>query len=78
MDILNLTFKDSRPDIVSIELTVEQAAHITKLLGKISPASAESPASYEAQSNLYHLFTGCLFNRYWDDGINGYLRGENE
>ena len=77
MDILRLSFKDSRPNVVAIEMTVEQAAQLAKLTGKISPANASSPAAYDAQSNLYHLLTGSLFNRYWEDGVDGYLRGED-
>lgn len=78
MDILNLTFKNSRPDVVSINMTVEQAARLVKLVGRISPANAASPEDYQAQSGLYDVLVCGLFNRYWDDGVDGYLRGENE
>lgn len=74
MIIRRIELENGKPTKIVAELTIEQAAQISKWTGSLSPATGgndETGAMYEALS-------GDLFNRFWDDGVDGYLRGDDE
>lgn len=75
MIIHRIELENGKPTKIVAELTVEQAAQIAKWTGSLSPATSPSPNETTA---MYNALAGDLFNRFWDDGIDGYLRGDSE
>jgi hypothetical protein len=72
--ITRIDLEDGRPVRITAELTVEEAAQIAKWTGSLSPVTGMTGET----SELYGALTGSVFNRFWDDGVDGYLRGETE
>jgi hypothetical protein len=80
MEITNIKLKDNIPDEVTIAMSVDNLASLTKLLGKLSHAdliSRDCGDCVQSSHELHDLFTGDFFNRFWDDGIVDYLRSRN-
>lgn len=70
MKLKRLDFVDggedgATPATVTVEMTIEEAAWIAKTSGQQRGSSPHSP--------IYHCLIGDVFNRYWHDGIDGYL-----
>lgn len=61
---------EGAPETVTIKLTVQQLAEVAKVLGKMSPATG----STEGTSAFYDCAVSELFNYYWEDGLNSYMR----
>lgn len=77
MKIRGIEFDDDQnPAAVTVTMTVDEAAQVTKVCGQLS-AVTEPPAS-AATSALYLTMTGYLFNAYWENGVDGCLRGDAE
>lgn len=75
MRVTNLSFdKNEQPSEVTIVMSVDEAAHLAKHCGKLAPATVQPPDSYFATSGLYRCLTGMVFNAYWEDGVDDYLR----
>jgi hypothetical protein len=72
--IKSIELENSLPVRIVVELTVEEAAQIAKWTGSLSPVTGMTGET----SELYGALTGSVFNRFWDDGVDGYLRGETE
>ena len=62
---------DESPVTVVAELTIEEAAWISEKTG-------QETGSDDATSGLYNALTGSVFNRFWNDGVDGYRRGDDE
>ena len=74
--ITNLTFDaDQDPSEVTISMSVAEAAHIVRHLGKLAPATTVPPESNETLSALYDCLTANVFNACWDDGVDGFREG---
>jgi hypothetical protein len=71
--VKKIKLKDSMPDRLTVELTVEELAHITKWVGGHSPS--DMPNGLES---FYWDATGTFFNRFWENGLNGCLDGDDE
>jgi hypothetical protein len=74
MEIINLTFEDHKPVKATFSMTVDEVAHLAKLLGSMSYNDVDDPNRWEALSDFYDMVTDDIFNRYWDDGIRDYLK----
>lgn len=72
--------KRERPVSVTVTLTLDEAAFITTVLGSQSGDKSNSfmPRGDAVGTEIYSCLTGGLFNRYWNDGIDGYLREDKE
>jgi hypothetical protein len=55
------------PATVQVEMTLAEAVLITKHVGNLLPATSTS-------NGLWEALTGSLFNRFWDEGVDG-VRG---
>lgn len=68
--------KDGLPKKATVELSIEEIAYITKILGKMNDIQANEVMKNGdvISSEIYSGFTGDIFNRYWDDGINDFFR----
>ncbi len=67
--------KDGLPKNVTIELSIEEAAYFTKVIGSMNDIQANEVMNDGAAilHELYEGFTGDIFNRYWDGGIHEFL-----
>lgn len=68
------------PESVIAELTISELAFLGKVTGGFSPKTAEEavPGYGDASNTIYDGITGAVFNRFWDDGIQGFLNGDTE
>lgn len=66
-----------QPVRITAEMTMDEAAYLARITGKQNDlTSAEIMAGGSgANSEIYGCLTGDLFNRFYDDGVDGYLRG---
>lgn len=55
---------DDYPEQVTVEMTLDEAALVARLVGKEAPPSAES-------SNIYRALSRSVFNTFWENGIDG-------
>jgi hypothetical protein len=76
MEVLNVSLSKGLPTEVTVKLTIEELAVIGRMTGRLSPITAEEvfPKAYEATSEMYDASVGEVFNRWWDGGIDDYLR----
>lgn len=65
------------PKKVTVEMTVDEAGIVAVMLGKLSWQQVHdvAPGRESDSSEVYDCLTGEFFNKYWDDGVNGWLRG---
>jgi hypothetical protein len=71
MRVKTIKFSDAGPASITLELSIEEAAALTKVFGKM--ADKETPP---ALRELYSKMTGVVFNRHWDNGVDGYFNGD--
>lgn len=71
--------KRGHPKTVTVEMTIDEAGAIAKTFGGMSPIAFCEKFPNLADSDVLEEVYGCLvgevFNRYWDDGVNGWNRG---
>lgn len=60
------------PEAVTIKLTLHQLAEVTRVLGKLAPATGSTAGT----AAFYNCAVSEVFNRYWDDGLDEYLPRE--
>lgn len=67
---------DGQPEWVTIRLSNEEAAFIAKFTGKQSGDTANEVMKGGAVANraLFETFTGEVFNRYFDGGVDEWIR----
>lgn len=61
------------PTFGMMMLTVKQAGALGTWAGRLS---FNSSPNYEISHAFYDVLCGGFFNCFWDDGVDGYLRGE--
>jgi hypothetical protein len=64
---------DESVEFITVKLTVAEAAFIAAFTGKQTGETANevmSKGGAEASSGLYDAFTGGVFNRWYDGGVN--------
>lgn len=70
------------PSEVDVTLSISEAAAITFLLGKLNHFGATRIGATRIGSDNdddwspYEVFTGNLFNRFWEDGLKDYFRSK--
>lgn len=74
MRIKRIKLKNRNPVKIVVEMTIEQAAEIVKWTGPLTPATGSS----DETGAMYDELVTTVFNPYWSDGVDGYLRGETE
>lgn len=67
--ITNITLVNDEPVAITVVLTTAEAAAIAKWAGSLTPNTAET-------SSLYLCLMSGLFNRFYEDGVDGYLAGD--
>lgn len=56
----------AEPNSVTVSMTISEAAWIAKVAGQ---QRGESP-----HSSIYSALIGDVFNRYWEDGVDEFMR----
>jgi hypothetical protein len=71
--------KKEGPETITVTMTLDEAAFITKATGKLNydAANAILPGSGPVVSEIWNCLVS-VFNRHWDDGVDGYLSGATE
>lgn len=72
MKINNIELEDGKPVRIHAGLSIEEAAQIARWTGRLTTEQTSQTRE------IYDSLAGELFNRYWDDGVDGYLRGEDD
>ena len=67
--------KTGRPESLVVKMTLPEAILIAKYCGGLSPATSPN---HEASGEIYDCLVGELFNRFWDAGLEGAVRGDDE
>lgn len=75
MKLKQINLEDGQPTGLTVELSVDEAMHIAKWAGGLSPNTSPH---YESTSSIYSALVGEFFNRFWYDGLAGALRGDDE
>lgn len=73
MKIKGITFENNRPATVTVELSLDEAGTVADRMGRAT--DYETVRAAEVGTDLYEGLTGGLFNRFWDDGLNGWRHG---
>lgn len=68
------------PETIEVSMSIREAAFITEVIGKLNDPQANEIMSDGADLmfKIYYCLTGNVFNRYWEEGIDGYLKGKEE
>ena len=65
------------PETVVVEMALDEAALYLRLVGGLPPRTITealgNPKWAEVLSSVYNGLTGDLFNRFWDDGVDGVI-----
>ena len=75
-DVTRIDLEESRPAHVWIRMSVAEAALVADLVGKESPASVSGKGHDPATLDVYEALAGEFFNRFWEDGVRGAIRGD--
>lgn len=81
MDAKSIVLEGGKPAMVTVEMSISEAAAIAKVFGGLSPKSFSEkvPALTNGEhSEVYGCLVGEVFNRFWDDGVDGFLSGDEE
>lgn len=62
------------PTEVSVTMSITEAAQIAKVFGAMSDHDL-TERGWEP-TRIYEDLTANVFNRYWEDGVDGMMRGE--
>jgi hypothetical protein len=65
---------DSMPTTVTVEMTIQEAALFARMTGSLSAVTITTAlgASWaEVNEDVYEGLAHGVFNRYWDDGVDG-------
>lgn len=76
---LKMNKKGTAPKTVTITMTIDEAGSIAKVFGEFSPLKFGEKFPHidpSISGEIYDCLTGDVFNRFWDDGVNGWMRGE--
>jgi hypothetical protein len=63
MEISNVRLAGGKPTHVMVEMTIDEAAVMAMLTGRLAP-------SVPASTEIWDCLTDELFNRFWDGGID--------
>jgi len=69
MKVTKIELEDSMPTKVTVEMTTLELAQITKWLGGLNGFTTP-----EGLEKFYFNATYDFFNKFWDGGVNHYLR----
>lgn len=61
---------DGHPSAITIQMSADHAAKLVEILGALKNETGRT----ELTSDLYSCLNGELFNRFYEDGVDGYLR----
>ena len=67
---------DENPAFVTVRMSIEEAAFVARFTGMHNDRTANEimPNGAESSSSLFQATAYNLFNRFYDDGVDEYLR----
>lgn len=72
MQIRNISLdEDQMPDIITVDMDISEAIQIAQWTGK-------TPNPTREMATIHDGLAGYVFNRFWDDGVDGAARGDTE
>lgn len=78
MKIESIRFEQNKdgatPSEVTVTMSITEAAQVACLFGEMSDKSMADRGW--PLTHIYTDLTSNLFNRYWEDGLEGLMRGE--
>jgi hypothetical protein len=78
MKILRLDLDaDENPATIQVEMTIAEAAAIVRVFGTYTIPGFRDQHHIDYPEDIYQGLTGSVFNRFWDDGVDGYFRGDS-
>lgn len=74
--------KNGNPKKITVEMSLDEAAFIAKFVGKMNYERADevfqgAGSDKDLHGEIYNCLVGELFNRFYDSGVEGYIRGDN-
>lgn len=72
---------DEVPSVVTVVMTVQEAAFIARLSGRVTTSMdvfPDTPGAEVAANTVDRALTGGLFNLFWEAGLDGYVRGDKQ
>lgn len=76
MELKAMTFDGGQLETVTVSMTSEEAAFISKVTGKMNDPMAHDWLGIptQAHSDIYDTLAGEVFNRLYDDGVDEWIR----
>lgn len=74
MRLNSVDFDDNGdPETITVAVTRREAQFVAKALGRLNLDAANEvlPGYYSEVQDIYDCLVGNVFNRYWDDGVDG-------
>lgn len=72
MQIRNISLdEDQMPDTITVDMDISEAIQIAQWAGKTASPTHE-------MATIHGGLCGYVFNRFWDDGVDGAARGDTE
>lgn len=65
----------AQPSFVTITMSITEAAQIACLFGELSDKAVTERREL---TTIYRDLTANVFNRYWEDGLEGAMRGDRQ
>ena len=64
---------EEMPECIQVELSHDEAVYVALLIGKQTGTASENtmPGGAEFGSSVYYGLTGGVFNRFYEDGVDG-------
>jgi hypothetical protein len=76
MEIDSIQFEQGEegaiPSVITVSMTLAEAVAITKVFGSFNDAERKKRGIPETE--IYSALCGDVFNRYWEDGVDGAAR----
>lgn len=72
MKIRSIAMDDEeQPETITVDMTIREAALIVRLIGPMSDIQLADTQSDGGRTGgeIYDALNGCVFNRFWEDGV---------
>ena len=80
MQILNISLEDDLPTEAAVIMTRDEMIYLATVTGRSSGSQADEVMTDGCRLNIeiHSTLVGSLFNRFWEDGVDGARRGDTQ
>lgn len=80
MDVSAIQFKKDEPNRVTVDMSIEEAAFLCKLIGTMPGTDLEKVFRDGSRMGheIWNCLTGMVFNPYYSNGVDEYLAHKRE